>query len=79
MENIYEHQPHPIRTWLCRRRGAVVPGVLVTIKATAEQTGGEFFLLEELASRRTATPLHVHPQDHESFYILERLPWLLSH
>jgi quercetin dioxygenase-like cupin family protein len=47
------------------------PGVLVTIKATAEQTGGEFFLFEEFASRGTATPLHVHPQDHESFYILE--------
>ena len=46
-------------------------GVLVTIKATAEQTGGEFFLFEEFASRGTATPLHVHPQDHESFYILE--------
>ena len=47
------------------------PGVLVTIKATAEQTGGEFFLIEELASRGTATPLHVHPEDEESFYILE--------
>src|SRR3954454_17868062 len=47
------------------------PGVLVTIKATAEQTGGEFFLIEELASRGTATPLHVHPRDDESFYILE--------
>ena len=46
-------------------------GVPVTIKATAEQTGGEFFLMEEFASRGTATPLHVHPQDDESFYILE--------
>jgi quercetin dioxygenase-like cupin family protein len=46
-------------------------GVLVTIKATAEQTGGEFFLMEELASRGMATPLHVHPRDDESFYILE--------
>jgi quercetin dioxygenase-like cupin family protein len=46
-------------------------GVLVTMKATAEQTGGEFLLIEELASRGTATPLHVHPEDDESFYILE--------
>ena len=46
-------------------------GVPLTIKATAEQTGGEFFLMEEFASRGTATPLHVHPQDDESFYILE--------
>jgi hypothetical protein len=46
-------------------------GVPLTIKATAEQTGGEFFLMEEFASRGTGPPLHVHPQDDESFYILE--------
>ena len=41
-------------------------GMLVTMKATAEQTGGEFLLIEELAPRGTATPLHVHPTDDES-------------
>ena len=46
-------------------------GALVTVKATAEQTGGEFSLFEELAPRGAAPPLHVHPQDNESFYILE--------
>src|SRR5215207_286091 len=46
-------------------------GMLVTMKATSEQTGGEFILIEELAPRGTATPLHVHPMDDESFYILE--------
>ena len=46
-------------------------GMLVTMKATSEQTGGEFLLIEELAPRGTATPLHVHPTDDESFYILE--------
>ena len=46
-------------------------GMLVTMKATAEQTGGEFLLIEELAPRGTATPLHVHPTDDESFWILE--------
>src|SRR3989337_2162034 len=46
-------------------------GMLVTWIATAEQTGGEFLLIEELAPRGTATPLHVHPEDDESFYILE--------
>jgi quercetin dioxygenase-like cupin family protein len=46
-------------------------GMLATMKATAEQTGGEFILVEELAPRGTAIPLHVHPQDDESFYILE--------
>ncbi len=46
-------------------------GMLVTMKATSEQTGGEFLLIEELAPRGTATPLHVHPTDDESFFILE--------
>ena len=46
-------------------------GMLATMKATAEQTGGEFILVEEVAPRGTATPLHVHPEDDESFYILE--------
>jgi len=46
-------------------------GILVTMKATSEQTGGEFLLIEELAPRGTATPLHVHPTYDESFYILE--------
>src|SRR5829696_3695420 len=46
-------------------------GMLVTMKATSEQTGGEFILLRQLAPRGTATPLHVHPEDDESFYILE--------
>jgi quercetin dioxygenase-like cupin family protein len=46
-------------------------GMLVTIKASAEQTNGEFLLIEELAPRGTATPLHVHPEDDESFFVLE--------
>ncbi len=46
-------------------------GMLVTIKASAAQTNGEFLLIEELAPRGTATPLHVHPQDDESFFVLE--------
>jgi len=46
-------------------------GALLTVKATAEQTGGGFFLVEELNARGTAPPLHVHPQDDESFYVLD--------
>ena len=46
-------------------------GMLVTMKATAAQTGGEFLLIEELAPQGTATPLHVHPQDDESFWVLD--------
>jgi len=46
-------------------------GMLVTMKATTEQTGREFLLIEELAPRGTATTLHVHPTDDKLFYILD--------
>jgi quercetin dioxygenase-like cupin family protein len=46
-------------------------GSLWTIKASAEQTGGRFSLIEELAPRGAATPLHVHREDDETFYVLE--------
>ena len=46
-------------------------GSLWTIKSSAEQTGGSFSLIEELAPRGAATPLHVHEEDEETFYVLE--------
>ena len=46
-------------------------GMLATIKATAEQTGGQYTLLEILAPEGFASPLHVHHFEDESFYILE--------
>jgi quercetin dioxygenase-like cupin family protein len=46
-------------------------GSLWTIKASAEQTGGRFSLIEELAPIGAATPLHVHREDDETFYVLE--------
>ena len=46
-------------------------GTLVTIKAAAGQTGGRFALVEQLAPRGMATPLHVQPEDDESFYVIE--------
>jgi len=46
-------------------------GSLWTIKASAEQTGGRFSLIEELAPGGEGTPLHVHRQDDETFYVLE--------
>jgi quercetin dioxygenase-like cupin family protein len=46
-------------------------GVLWTIKASAEQTGGRFSLIEEFAPGGEGTPLHVHREDDETFYILE--------
>ena len=46
-------------------------GTLATFKATAEQTGGRFALVEQVAPRGMATPLHVHREDNESFYVME--------
>ena len=46
-------------------------GMLATIKATAEQTGGQYTLVEILAPDGFASPLHVHHGEDEGFYILE--------
>jgi len=46
-------------------------GGLVTVKASAQQTGGRFALTEQLFPGGMATPLHSQPEDDESFYVLE--------
>ena len=46
-------------------------GMLATIKATAEQTGGQYTLVEILAPEGFASPLHVHHREDEGFWILE--------
>src|SRR5918998_5805685 len=46
-------------------------GMLATIKATAEQTGGRYTLVEILAPDGFASPLHVHHPEDEAFWILE--------
>jgi quercetin dioxygenase-like cupin family protein len=44
---------------------------LITIKAAAEQNGNRFSLFEQFAPGGSATPFHVHPEDDESFYVLD--------
>lgn len=44
---------------------------LLILKATSEQTDGAFILFEEHSQRGKATPMHVHPDDDETFYVLE--------
>lgn len=44
---------------------------LLVFKATAADTGEAFLLVEELARRGKVTPLHAHPEEDETFYILE--------
>src|SRR5918999_3492036 len=46
-------------------------GMLATIKATTEQTGGQYTLVEVLAPDGFASPLHVHHFEDEGFWILE--------
>src|SRR5215203_1555426 len=46
-------------------------GALWTLKASAEQTGNSFSHIEEVAPGGEGTPLHAHPEDDETFYVLE--------
>ena len=46
-------------------------GTLMTMRATAEQTGGAFSLMEERLPRGAEPPPHVHRREDEAFYVLE--------
>src|SRR5687768_7235719 len=46
-------------------------GGLHTWKLLAEDTGGEFFLFEDVMSAGKTTPLHSHPEADEMTYVLE--------
>jgi len=46
-------------------------GFLVTVKCSAETTGGGVAVLEHLAARGAGSPLHVHRLEEEWFYVLE--------
>ena len=43
----------------------------MTMKATADMTGGAFGLVESLIAPGFSPPLHVHQREDESFYVLE--------
>ena len=46
-------------------------GVLATIKASTETSGGQVAVIEHLAPRGAGSPLHVHHREDEWFYVLE--------
>jgi quercetin dioxygenase-like cupin family protein len=46
-------------------------GGLITFKVTSEQSGGVLCMFEHTASQGKVTPLHLHPDDDETVYILE--------
>lgn len=62
----------PIRT-LERQDGSAVwfLNTLAIIKANANQTGGAFGLMEQLAPVGSGSPYHVHRAEDESFYVME--------
>jgi quercetin dioxygenase-like cupin family protein len=46
-------------------------GGLFTIKASAAETGAAFVLWEDREVRGKPTPLHLHPNEDETLYVLE--------
>jgi len=46
-------------------------GGLVTIKSSAESTGGRVGVTENLSPRGAGSPLHVHHNEDEWFYVIE--------
>ena len=46
-------------------------GGLTTIKADAAETGGRVMVTEHLAPRGSGSPLHVHHNEDEWFYVIE--------
>jgi quercetin dioxygenase-like cupin family protein len=46
-------------------------GALATIRAPSDATGGRLTVIELLAPQGAGSPLHVHHNEDESFYILE--------
>lgn len=46
-------------------------GCLITVKASAETTGGRVALLEHHAPRGAGSPLHVRHRDDEWFFVME--------
>ena len=46
-------------------------GILATVKASRETTGGRFALIEHLAPQGAGSPLHVHRNEDEWFYVMQ--------
>ena len=46
-------------------------GGILTMKATAEETGGAFLLFDDSMTQGKTTPLHIHADEDEALYVLE--------
>ena len=49
----------------------ILGGQLLTLKITAEQTGGAYSLFEDTVPPQNGTPPHIHHREDESFYVVE--------
>ena len=52
-------------------RRSFLGGGMHTWKLTSEDTGGAFFLFEDVMAPHKATPLHRHPEADETLYVVE--------
>jgi mannose-6-phosphate isomerase-like protein (cupin superfamily) len=43
----------------------------MSVKATAEQTGGDFGFLESMARPGFSPPLHIHHREHEAMWVID--------
>ena len=46
-------------------------GGILTMKATADETGGAFLLFDDSMTQGKTTPLHIHADEDEGLYVLE--------
>ena len=46
-------------------------GGVLTMKATAAETGGAFLLFEDVMAQGKTTPLHTHANEDEALYVLD--------
>jgi quercetin dioxygenase-like cupin family protein len=52
-------------------RRLAIPGGICTIKATGDDTGGTYAMIEMVIPPQSGPPPHIHSREVESFYILE--------
>lgn len=66
-------QPKPALYALTREEGQALwfLNCLTLVKATGEQTGGAFGLVEQVLPAGMASPYHLHHAEDETFYILD--------
>jgi quercetin dioxygenase-like cupin family protein len=46
-------------------------GMLITFRAVAEETGGEYSLYEQTVPPQLGPPPHIHHKESEAFYVME--------